>query len=95
MKREVSWFVLGYILVFVGFLIILLTIIYGVLSGLSESTIHGGAVGCIIVFFIPICFGAGTDTSSLYTLFVFGYIIIIIMVLFTVILIRKAVKVRT
>ncbi len=95
MKRETSWFVLGYMLMFIGVLIILLTILYGILSGLSESNIHGGAVGCIVIFFIPICFGAGTDTSSLYALFIFGYVIIIIIVLFTVLLIRRAMKVKT
>ena len=95
MKREVSWFVLGYMLMFVGVLIILLTIMYGIVSGLSESNIHGGAVGCIVIFFIPICFGAGTDTSSLYILFILGYVIIIILLIFTMLFIKRAMKVKT
>ena len=95
MKREVSWFVLGYMLMFIGVLIILLTVMYSVISGLSESNIHGGAIGCIVIFFIPICFGAGTDTSSLYILFILGYIIIIVLLVLTMFFIRKAVKVKT
>ncbi len=95
MKREVSWFLLGYMLMFVGILIILLTIMYGIVSGLGESNIHGGTVGCIVIFFIPICFGAGTDTSFLYILFILGYVIIIILLIFSMLFIKRAMKIKT
>ena len=92
MEREFSWFIIGYVLIFIGILIIFSTVMYGIMSGLSGSNIHGGAAGCIVIFFIPICFGVGTDTNSLYILFILGYVVIIILLVFTILFIKRAMK---
>jgi len=92
MKREFSWFVLGYMLIFIGILMIFSTIVFGLLSGLNETSTHGGAVGCIVIFFIPICFGAGTDANTLSMLLILSFVIVIILLVITMLFIRKAVK---
>ncbi|MCD6300634.1 MAG: hypothetical protein J7L82_01015 [Staphylothermus sp.] len=95
MKNEHSWVVLGYMLIFIGIIIIFSAIIFGILSGLNETTIHGGAVGCIIIFFIPICFGAGTNANILYALSILGFVIVIILLVFMLLFIKRAVKTET
>ena len=51
-------FLVGLVLIFAGFFLVLVAPLLALASNAKvEAT--GGAVGCIVVFFVPICFGAG------------------------------------
>jgi len=45
----------GLLLVFVGFFLVFLA----ALLATGDAVVRSGAVGCVVVFFVPICFGAG------------------------------------
>jgi uncharacterized membrane protein len=51
-------FFVGLMLIFAGFLLVLAAPLLALASDAKvEAT--GGAVGCVVIFFVPICFGAG------------------------------------
>lgn len=51
---------LGFILIFLGFITAFVGVLIPILLTLLEPTKVGiGVGGCIVVFFIPICFGYG------------------------------------
>ncbi|MFZ8809902.1 MAG: hypothetical protein ACO2PN_17590 [Pyrobaculum sp.] len=51
-------FLVGLVLIFAGFLLVLAAPLLALASHAKvEAT--GGAVGCVVIFFVPICFGAG------------------------------------
>ncbi len=71
-KRDNSFklVILGFIIVFIGFMLIMLSTVFTVFSELKSapSNTSVGVGGCILVFFVPICFGAGTHGLGLITL---------------------------
>lgn len=76
---------IGFTLLFIGFLLIiiasLLLVIYFSTGGTKVET---GVSGCIIIFFIPICFVQGTPGVLPYILLLTILIVISIIVLFVV-----------
>jgi len=51
-------FLVGLVLIFAGFLLVLAAPLLALASHAKVEAI-GGAVGCVVIFFVPICFGAG------------------------------------
>jgi uncharacterized membrane protein len=51
---------IGLLLIIIGFLIVFVAAILLVFESFSASSSSGDVSGCIILFFIPICFGAGS-----------------------------------
>ena len=51
-------FFVGLVLIFAGFLLVLAAPLLALASD-AKVTATGGAVGCVVIFFVPICFGAG------------------------------------
>ena len=78
---------IGLILVVIGiFILVSSIIIYSVLT-LSDTTsnISGGVGGCIVILFIPICFGVGS-IDSVSTLILFSVILsLIVLILFVIV----------
>ena len=71
---------LGFILIFIGFAIAILAAFLPLISSpISDHEI--GVGGCIIVFFIPICFGTGTHGLGTIMMVIAIILAIILMVL--------------
>ncbi len=51
-------FFVGLVLIFAGFLLVLAAPLLALASD-AKVVATGGAVGCVVIFFVPICFGAG------------------------------------
>jgi|ADKJ01.1.fsa_nt_gi uncharacterized membrane protein len=51
-------FLVGLMFVLAGFLLVLAAPLLALASN-AEVAATGGAVGCVVIFFVPICFGAG------------------------------------
>ena len=51
-------FLVGLMFVLAGFLLVLAAPFLALASN-AEVAATGGAVGCVVIFFVPICFGAG------------------------------------
>ena len=51
-------FFVGLMLIFAGFLLVLAAPLLALASD-AKVAATGGAVGCVVIFFVPICFGAG------------------------------------
>ncbi len=51
-------FLVGLVLILAGFFLVLATPLLALASNAKVAT-TGGAVGCVVIFFVPICFGAG------------------------------------
>ena len=51
-------FLVGLVLIFAGFLLVLAAPLLALASH-AKVEVTGGAVGCVVIFFVPICFGAG------------------------------------
>jgi len=51
-------FLVGLVLILAGFLLVLAAPLLALASN-AEVAATGGAVGCVVIFFVPICFGAG------------------------------------
>jgi uncharacterized membrane protein len=51
-------FLVGLVLILAGFFLVLVAPLLALASN-AKVTATGGAVGCVVVFFVPICFGAG------------------------------------
>jgi len=51
-------FLVGLVLIFAGFLLVLAAPLLALASN-AKVEVTGGAVGCVVIFFVPICFGAG------------------------------------
>ncbi len=85
--REDSSFrlvMLGFIIMFIGFMLIALSMVFTVFSGLKStpSNTSIGVGGCILLFFVPICFGAGTHGLGMITLLLAIILTIIALVFF-------------
>ena len=52
-------FLVGLVLIFAGFLLVLAAPLLALASDAKVEAATGGAVGCVVIFFVPICFGAG------------------------------------
>jgi len=57
---------LGFLVIIIGFIILFASSLYFMWQASSEAAGKGevGIGGCIVVFFIPICFGAGSPGLS-------------------------------
>jgi len=53
-------FLVGLVLIFAGFFLILVAPLLTLASN-TKIEAAGGAVGCVVIFFVPICFGAGAS----------------------------------
>ena len=51
-------FLIGLMFILAGFLLLLAAPLLALASNAKVAT-TGGAVGCVVIFFVPICFGAG------------------------------------
>ncbi|MEM4651452.1 MAG: hypothetical protein QW086_06460 [Pyrobaculum sp.] len=51
-------FLVGLVLILAGFLLVLAAPLLALASN-AKVAATGGAVGCVVIFFLPICFGAG------------------------------------
>ena len=51
-------FLVGLLLILAGFLLVLAAPLLALASN-AKVAATGGAVGCVVIFFVPICFGAG------------------------------------
>ncbi|MEZ0318556.1 MAG: hypothetical protein ABWK05_00995 [Pyrobaculum sp.] len=56
-----SLFAVGLFLVLVGVALLIAALLVSVFQAGKASAVGGAAVGCVVVFFIPICFGAGNE----------------------------------
>lgn len=50
---------LSILLLLAGFVLVFLAALLPVLTSGSQATTSSGVAGCVILFFIPICFGLG------------------------------------
>lgn len=51
-------FLIGLMLILAGLLLVLAAPLLALASN-AKVAATGGAVGCVVIFFVPICFGAG------------------------------------
>jgi len=51
-------FLVGLVLILAGFLLVLAAPLLALASN-AKVAVTSGAVGCVVIFFVPICFGAG------------------------------------
>jgi uncharacterized membrane protein len=81
----------GLVLVFAGFLIavigVVVAVVYTAFRGVSEV----GYGGCILVMFVPICFGAGTSGIALLLILV-SAVVMLVTVLVAYYLLRSVAK---
>jgi uncharacterized membrane protein len=52
-------FLVGLMFILAGFFLVLMAPLLALASN-AKVAATGGAVGCVVIFFVPICFGAGT-----------------------------------
>ncbi|OYT40705.1 MAG: hypothetical protein B6U89_01315 [Desulfurococcales archaeon ex4484_58] len=88
MNRLIS---IGILLFFIGVIIIIvasLLFFFIAPSSPSDKRVEGGVAGCIVIFFIPICFGAGSP-SIIPLLIILALIMVVIMIIFLLIIHRS------
>lgn len=79
-------FVLGFVFMVLGFIVLFASALLMVLQGAGSEGEGGiGVGGCVIVFFVPICFGAGTPGLSTIVL-ILALILSILSIVFLLIL---------
>lgn len=89
-------FKLGLLLIFIGIaLAFMATILPLMLVGFETSRINVTGGGCIIVFFIPICFGVGEQaTQALLLAVVLVIILVAVILLFNTWILKSAKQVQ-
>ncbi len=73
--------VIGFIIIVVGFILIFAGTLLSIQDTGTSGNTSIGVGGCVIIFFIPICFGQGTGN-----LWIIGLIIGIVLTVFSIIL---------
>ncbi|RLG83844.1 MAG: hypothetical protein DRO40_03360 [Thermoprotei archaeon] len=90
MERDLA--TLGFIIVFIGILIIIIASILMVFSQpIQDSGSRVNVGGCIIIFFIPICFGYGEPWILILTI-TLTIILVIIVFLLPYIIYKRSIK---
>ncbi len=75
--------VIGFIIIVLGFILVFAGILTSIQGGAPSTTGNTsvGVGGCIIIFFIPICFGGGTGN-----LWIIGLIIGVVLTIASIVL---------
>ncbi len=64
-------------------------------EGLRQQPPEGGFAGCVVIFFIPICFGSGTSPQVIQALSLAVFAVFIGLTVFLIYLSRKALRSAT
>jgi len=89
---------IGFALVILGILVTFIGTFILVLKPLMEApqttnvTVTGGAAGCIVIFFIPICFGTGNQPQLSMILTIMAVTLTVIIIIFSFIFMRRLIS---
>jgi len=79
---------LGIIVLFAGLALILLSALLQTLTPANQGGVSSGVAGCVILLFIPICFGLG-DTGFLPIIISLSLILTLALILINFLILRK------
>lgn len=81
----------GLVLVILGVIVVFIATSLYMLSMVMKhgGEVGGGAAGCIVIFFIPICFGVGTKPQLALVLTIVSVILAVIVIVLSVLMFRK------
>ncbi|MCC6016351.1 MAG: hypothetical protein LM582_04835 [Desulfurococcaceae archaeon] len=83
-----NWMRTGFILIFVGFALIFIAVsILSILFMVSGGVASVSGVGCIVILFIPICFGYGVP-SLLIPLMIISVVLVIALLIIGYLMLR-------
>ena len=88
---DVDLFKLGLILIFLGIILVIVATLLIPLF-INQNNIQVSTGGCIILLFIPICFGVGEQSTLLLTIALTLALIIVIINLFFYITIKRKIR---
>jgi uncharacterized membrane protein len=79
---------LGIIILFAGLALILLSALLQTLTSANQGGVSSGVTGCVILLFIPICFGLG-NTGFLPIIISLSLILTLALILINFLILRK------
>jgi len=79
---------LGIIILFAGLALILLSALLQTVTSANQGGVSSGVAGCVILLFIPICFGLG-DTGFLPIIISLSLILTLALILTNFLILRK------
>ncbi len=79
---------LGIIVLFAGLALILLSMLLQTLTSTNQEGISSGVAGCVILLFIPVCFGLG-DAGFLPIIISLSLILTIALILINFLILRR------
>jgi len=85
---------LGLALVLTGIALMAAAPMLALLSHVRVGEISGGAVGCVIVFFVPVCFGVGQPAAVMHGIAA-AALLLAVLALLTWLLLRALARTRT
>ncbi|MEO3993187.1 MAG: hypothetical protein QN229_02600 [Desulfurococcaceae archaeon TW002] len=81
------------LLLLAGFMLVFLAMLLPILTLGGQATTPSGVAGCVILFFIPICFGFG-ESGILPFMIMLSLALTLILVVFTFLIFRKLARDR-
>jgi len=82
----------GILLLIAGFVLVFLAVLLPILTSVSQVTTSSGVAGCVILFFIPVCFGLG-ESGVVPLMIVLSLVLTLILVVFTFLISRRLLRV--
>lgn len=76
-----------------GFVLVFLAVLLPILTSVDQATTSSGIAGCVILFFIPICFGFG-ESGVLPFMMILSLALTLVLVVFAFLVFRKLTKNR-
>lgn len=71
-----------------GFVLVFLAVLLPVLTSGSQATTSSGVAGCVILFFIPICFGLG-ESGVVPVIILLSLVLTLVLLVVTFLISRK------
>ncbi len=84
LKISIIFLLTGFVLVFLAVLLPILTLV-------DQAKTSSGIAGCVILFFIPICFGFG-ESGILSFMMILSLVLTLVLVVFAFLVFRKLTK---
>ena len=97
MSMMPRYLMIGFAIVMIGIIVMFIGIAILTLAPLlkTPTNVTTGAAGCIVIFFVPICFGTGTEPKLAMVLTAVSLAVALIMVIISLLFIRRMLRVPT
>ncbi|MGC8975728.1 MAG: hypothetical protein ACP5KB_06000 [Thermoprotei archaeon] len=79
---------LSLLLLLAGFVLVSLAVLLSITISGSQVTASSGVAGCVVIFFIPVCFGLG-ESEFVPVMIVLSLILTLVLIVFTFLISRR------